>query len=118
MDEKASWDRLKHWVEELNKAEPRCQVYVCATKIDLLLGANQELDDSKRAVQFSKTQEYCLKIGANLVETSSLLNKGVSELFDQIARDYIEKHVAIEHQEADSEELNLLKRGRHAFARA
>ena len=117
MDEKASWDRLKHWVEELNKAEPRCQVYVCATKIDLLYGANQELDDSKRAVQFSKTQEYCIKIGANLVETSSLLNKGVSELFDQIARDYIEKHLAIEDQE-DSEELNLLKRGRHAFARA
>ena len=117
MDDQASWDRLKHWVDELTKEEPGCQLYICGTKIDLLFGANQELDDSKRAVRFSTTQDYCQQIGANLYETSSLLNKGVAELFDQIARDYIAKNFSVE-QDEDSEELTLLKKGRHAFAKA
>ena len=121
VDDKASWDRLKHWVGELTKEEPGCQIYICATKIDLLFGANQELDDSKRDVKFSTTQEYCQEIGASLYETSSLLDRGVTELFDQIARDYIEKNGgarrAVEHDE-DSEELTLLKKGRPAFAKA
>lgn len=119
VDDEASWDRLKHWVEELTKEEPGCQLYICGTKIDLLCVSNQELDDSKRAVKVSTTQDYCQQIGASLYETSSLLGKGVTELFDQIARDYIEKNPksvsVVQDEDSASEELALLKKGRHAF---
>ena len=114
MDDEASWDRLKHWVGELNKAEPACRIYLCTTKIDLLSVAN-----FKRAVELSKTQDYCGKIGANLFETSAMLDKGVTELFHQIARDYLQKHpVEKDGDGEEEEELTILNRGRHAFARA
>ena len=113
VDEEASWNRVKHWVEELKKAEPGCQIYICATKIDLLSQPN-----FTPAVDASKTQDYCRQVEANLFETSSLLGKGVTELFDQIARDYIRLHLVEDHHDADNEDLTLLNRGRHAFARA
>jgi len=113
VDEEASWDRVKHWVGELNKAEPACQLYICTTKIDLLSGPN-----FKRAVELSKVQDYCGKVGANLFETSAMLDKGVTELFNQIAQDYLKKHPVEYRVVGDDEELTLLKRGRHAFAGA
>jgi len=113
VDDEASWDRLKHWVDELNKAEPACQIYICTTKIDLLSGTN-----FKRAVELSTTQDYCGKIGANLFETSAMLDKGVTELFYQIAQDYLQKHLVEKDGDGEEEELTFQTRGRHAFARA
>ena len=97
----------------MTKAEPACQVYICTTKIDLLSGTN-----FKRAVELSKIQDYCGKVGANLLETSAMLDKGVAELFNQIAQDYLHKHPVEDRVVGDDEELTLLKRGRHAFAGA
>ena len=113
VDDEASWDRLKHWVDELNKAEPACQIYICTTKIDLLSRTN-----FKRAVELSTTQDYCGKIGANLFETSAMLDKGVTELFYQIAQDYLQKHPVEKDGDGEEEELTFQTRGRHAFARA
>ena len=34
--------KVKFWVNELQKMEPSCCIYICATKLDLINGSNKE----------------------------------------------------------------------------
>ena len=112
VDDRGSWERLKHWVEELKSHEEGCRVYLCATKKDLLTGGN-----IKRAVHYTTTTDYCEEIGAKLYETSSKNGSNVSKLFEEIARDYLTMN---RHEEpaADGEKLTLVELGSQIFARA
>jgi len=80
-----SWTRLKFWVNEIKRLEENCRIYVAATKIDLLQGQNKA-----RAVDYPDTTDYVDEIGAQLFETSSKEDTGVSALFQKIAKDYLE----------------------------
>ena len=86
-----SWQKVKFWVAELNKMEEHCKVYICATKIDLLEGA-----DNKRVVDYYDATEYCEEIGAELFETSSKVGTNISEMFHRVASDYLESYESVE----------------------
>ena len=57
------------------------QIYICATKIDLLD------EGKKRAVRFDLTTQYSESIGATLFETSCKTGANVSAMFLRIAQD-------------------------------
>jgi len=80
-----SWDRLRFWISELQKFEKECQIYLCATKVDLLDG-----DNKKRAVDYHNTTDFADEIGAQLFETSSKSGQNISEMFLKIVTDYVE----------------------------
>lgn len=79
-----SWSRLKFWVAELKKMEEGCRLYICATKVDLLLGSNKA-----RGVDYHTTTDYCEEVQAELVETSSKTGQGIVELFTKVATDFV-----------------------------
>jgi len=85
VNDQESWDRLKFWINELQKLEKDCKIYLCATKVDLLQG-----DNKKRAVDYHNTTDYADEIGADVFETSSKTGENISEMFLKIAKDYAE----------------------------
>merc|ERR1719402_1371744 len=80
-----AWDKLRFWIEELQKFEKDCRIYICATKMDLIQG-----DNKKRAVDYHNTTDFADEIGAQLFETSSKTGHNISEMFLKIATDFAE----------------------------
>jgi len=85
VDDAKSWERLKFWVEEIQRMEEGCKIYICATKIDLLGG-----DNKKRKVDYHDTNDYCDEINAKLFETSSKDGTNIYEMFEDIAKDNLQ----------------------------
>lgn len=83
-----SWEKVEYWVKELSKTEPDCSIYVCATKIDLVKGRNKS-----RCVDYHTTTDFVDSIKGKLFETSSMTGDNISELFHQIAIDYLENKI-------------------------
>jgi len=79
-----AWDKLRFWIEELQKFEKDCRIYICATKMDLIQG-----DNKKRPVDYHNTTDFADEIGAELFETSSKTGQNISEMFLKIAKDYV-----------------------------
>jgi len=83
-----SWEKVKFWVSELQKLEPACSIYICATKLDLINGSNKN-----RAVDYHNTTDYAEQINGKIIETSSKLDapsgENISELFLTIVKDYL-----------------------------
>lgn len=80
-----SWDKVKFWVSELKQQEASCRIYICCTKQDLV--AN--LDNKRRCVDYHNTTDFAEEIGAKVLVTSSKTGLNISELFAEIARDYV-----------------------------
>eukprot|EP00088_Acartia_fossae_P016535 TRINITY_DN19267_c0_g1_i1.p1 TRINITY_DN19267_c0_g1~~TRINITY_DN19267_c0_g1_i1.p1 ORF type:complete len:214 (-),score=36.76 TRINITY_DN19267_c0_g1_i1:1125-1766(-) len=84
-----SWDKVHFWVKEIGKTEPDCSIYICATKLDILKGRNKD-----RCVDYHTTTDYADGIKqAKLYETSSKTGENIHELFNQIAKDYLENKI-------------------------
>jgi len=86
VNDEESWNKMKFWISELRKVEDNCLIYICATKIDLLGGNNK-----KRAIDYHNTTDYSDEIGAKLFETSSKSGTNIVEMFQQIAKDFLER---------------------------
>ena len=82
VNDAASWEKLKFWVNELRKVEDGCKIYICATKVDLLEGNNKN-----RKVDYHDTTDYCNDIDAKLFETSSKQGTNIYQMFEEIAKD-------------------------------
>ncbi|XP_023338777.1 ras-related protein Rab-24 [Eurytemora carolleeae] len=85
VNDEDSWEKVKAWVTELKKHEPSCTIYICATKIDLLKGNNKN-----RKVDYHNTTDYADEVPAKLMETSSKVGENIFDLFQTIAKDYLE----------------------------
>jgi len=78
-----SFDSVKDWVEELRtKVEDDIVIAIAGHKLDL---------EKLRQVNRNVAIEYSKKIGALHYETSALNNNGIEELFENLARQLIQK---------------------------
>lgn len=54
--------RLKFWVAEVRRVEPKCRIYIAATKLDLVSSKRE------RAVDYHDTTDLVDEVGAQLFE--------------------------------------------------
>eukprot|EP00164_Ancoracysta_twista_P004201 GFYU01005653.1.p1 GENE.GFYU01005653.1~~GFYU01005653.1.p1 ORF type:complete len:205 (-),score=38.29 GFYU01005653.1:36-650(-) len=82
---KASFDKLKFWVDELKKNEQNCVVAIAATKCDLL-------DDTERAVPKDDVIQYAKMLGASttVVDTSAKSGANIDYLFHSVVQSYLQ----------------------------
>merc|ERR1712244_154312 len=99
VNDEESWEKLTFWISELKKMEENCRIYVCATKTDLLKGNNKN-----RVIDYHNTTDFCEEINAKLYETSSKSGENITEMFQEIAKDYVDNY-----DETDSQEFNQTK---------
>jgi len=80
-----SFDRVKFWVEELQKYEEGCRIYLCGTKYDVV-----EENKRKRQVDYHFVTDFAetLTNDARVFETSARSGYRVHELFEEIAKDF------------------------------
>jgi len=78
-----SFDRVKSWVKELRRMLGSDVVLaIVGNKIDL---------EKDRHVSMQLAEEYARSVGAKLYHTSAKLNKGIEELFNDLALRMMEK---------------------------
>ncbi|XP_039266544.1 ras-related protein Rab-24-like [Styela clava] len=82
-----SFEKARFWVNELQDAEEHCKIYLCGTKLDLVLDEGKQ-----RAVDYHDCVDYGTEIGATVFETSSKTNHNVLALFQRIADEYVPDH--------------------------
>uniref|UniRef100_A0A915HXV0 Ras-related protein Rab-24 n=1 Tax=Romanomermis culicivorax TaxID=13658 RepID=A0A915HXV0_ROMCU len=91
LTDRASFEKAVFWVEELVYNHPKCRVYFCGTKKDLL---SEKFPTFKREVTLEKVSSFAeslnLKYEPRFYETSSKSGQCVDEIFLQIAREYLE----------------------------
>lgn len=85
LTEELSFAKAKFWVAELGQNEPNCRLYFCGTKRDLISDINP------RQVEFQSALEFAENYGAPVFETSSRTGENVAELFERIARDFVQQ---------------------------
>lgn len=78
-----SAERAKFWVTEIQKHEEQCHVWLCGTKLDLVIE-----DPKTREVDFHDMSDYAETIGGRVVETSSKTGENVEKLFNAVIQDY------------------------------
>lgn len=83
LTDSTSFQRARFWVEELQKCEEHCKIYLCGTKNDLI-----EANRGTRQVDFHDVQDFADEIGAQHFETSSKTGNNVDKLFQKVAEDY------------------------------
>ncbi|XP_011302808.1 ras-related protein Rab-24-like [Fopius arisanus] len=77
-----TFNRAKHWIRELRSVEEKCKIYLCATKSDLLL-MGETPSPSLEAVEL-----YASGIQSKWYITSSKTGENISEMFQEIAKDF------------------------------
>lgn len=99
----ASWDKLKFWVEEVQKVEPDCLIVIVGTKKDMIVPISKAVKDKypyedfnvsrQRAISVDDVRDYALTIGAVVFETSAKLDADlpacdhIFEVFNFIAHE-------------------------------
>ncbi|KAL0230051.1 hypothetical protein PCE1_003615 [Barthelona sp. PCE] len=85
MSNKDSWDRVKFWVDQLqkNNDNSHCRIYIVGLKADLIA----DLDESQHPISPQVVEQFAHEIHARTFVTSALTGIGVVELFEEIARD-------------------------------
>ena len=95
-DEK-SWNKVKFWIKELKHAEDNCKIYICATKLDLIFTNSHNnrasVRPDGRAVDYHATTDFADEVGAKLFETSSKDGLNITEMFEDIAKEYLKSDI-------------------------
>lgn len=82
--DKASFDRVKHWIKELaSQADKDIKIVIAANKSDRELERNLSKEEAI---------EYAQSIGATHIATSAKTGNGVTELFQALAELVIKTH--------------------------
>ncbi|KAJ6248447.1 ras-related protein rab-24 [Anaeramoeba flamelloides] len=95
-----TFDKIKFWISELKNEVPKCKIYLTGTKSDLIKEDESNRIPKKTIINFSK------KLDIKTFETSAKKDKGVSELFKEIAQDHLQQ--IEEEGEEDSDYLDDL----------
>merc|ERR1711974_593494 len=82
---KATYEKVEFWIDELLTNEENCDIYIVGTKMDLL-GEGKE-----RGIPAATVEEFARKIGADVFETSSKTGHNINEAFNKIAEDFVRK---------------------------
>ncbi|KAH3758831.1 RAB24, member RAS oncogene family [Pelomyxa schiedti] len=81
-----SFEKLQFWLKEVMDNEPTCRPYIVGTKCDLLDSLPRAV--SKDEMNLFLTQNN-LNPATSVYETSAKSQRGITELFDGVARDWI-----------------------------
>jgi len=81
-----SFTHLHQWVDELRKNSDE--------EIVLAIACNKSDLSAQRAVAFKRAKEYAESVGAVVYETSAKANKGIEELFVDLARQILARKSA------------------------
>eukprot|EP01104_Vermistella_antarctica_P005516 TRINITY_DN1602_c4_g1_i1.p1 TRINITY_DN1602_c4_g1~~TRINITY_DN1602_c4_g1_i1.p1 ORF type:complete len:232 (+),score=59.56 TRINITY_DN1602_c4_g1_i1:85-696(+) len=81
---KASFGKVRFWVEELLANEKNCDIYIVGTKLDRVTE-----DGDARAVDPAAVENYAENIGANVYETSAKTGLNIESLFLAIAENHL-----------------------------
>ena len=98
----------RFWVDELQKHEERCRIYLCGTKFDVV-----EENRRKRQVDFHAVTDFAETLAneARVFETSARTGHRVNELFDEVARDYVrakkDARVSVDSESSSETRANL-----------
>ncbi|CAI2380664.1 unnamed protein product [Moneuplotes crassus] len=77
-----SFDAARNWIEEVkDKAPEEAQFFICGTKSDL---------NDQRMIQTIHGMRLAKEYNAQFGETSAKKNNGVNEVFEEIAKKYVE----------------------------
>lgn len=82
-----SFDRVRFWVDELQKHEENCRIYLCGTKFDAV-----EENRCKRQVDYHSVTDFADEIiphESRVFETSARSGHNVHEVFEAIAKDFV-----------------------------
>eukprot|EP01025_Chloroclados_australasicus_P001717 TRINITY_DN104257_c0_g1_i1.p1 TRINITY_DN104257_c0_g1~~TRINITY_DN104257_c0_g1_i1.p1 ORF type:complete len:146 (-),score=25.64 TRINITY_DN104257_c0_g1_i1:221-622(-) len=82
---KATYEKVEFWIDELLTNEENCDIYIVGTKMDLLA------EGKERGIPAHDVEEYARKIGADVFETSSKTGHNINEAFNKIAEDFVRK---------------------------
>ncbi|KAH3764688.1 Ras-related protein Rab-21 [Pelomyxa schiedti] len=80
--DKESFDRVQVWVKELRK--------MLGNDIVLSIAGNKVDLDRNRVVELQEAEDYAASVGAKHYLTSAKLNKGIEEMFKDIAKRLLE----------------------------
>ena len=67
-----SWQKVRYWVEELQRNEPACALYIVGTKLDLV-----QSGEALRQLAVENVESYTANVGARSFETSSKTGENV-----------------------------------------
>eukprot|EP00013_Stygamoeba_regulata_P026702 CAMPEP_0177649168 /NCGR_PEP_ID=MMETSP0447-20121125/11225_1 /TAXON_ID=0 /ORGANISM="Stygamoeba regulata, Strain BSH-02190019" /LENGTH=206 /DNA_ID=CAMNT_0019151873 /DNA_START=256 /DNA_END=876 /DNA_ORIENTATION=- len=84
---KASFNKVRFWVEELLASEKNCEIYLVGTKADRVSEGEEA-----RAISAATVENYASNINAKVLETSAKTGQNVDQLFNTIAHDYVAKY--------------------------
>eukprot|EP01101_Sappina_pedata_P003617 TRINITY_DN1451_c0_g1_i3.p1 TRINITY_DN1451_c0_g1~~TRINITY_DN1451_c0_g1_i3.p1 ORF type:complete len:130 (+),score=41.05 TRINITY_DN1451_c0_g1_i3:314-703(+) len=101
LTKKASFSKVKFWVEELQGNEKNCEIYVVGTKVDKI-----DDDGESRGIELTSIEEYCQTINAPYFETSAKTGHNVDALFAKIAEDYSNKAQDLQPRNAGLVQIN------------
>eukprot|EP01122_Echinamoeba_exundans_P006058 TRINITY_DN1634_c0_g1_i1.p1 TRINITY_DN1634_c0_g1~~TRINITY_DN1634_c0_g1_i1.p1 ORF type:complete len:141 (-),score=20.57 TRINITY_DN1634_c0_g1_i1:68-490(-) len=88
LTQRDTFQKVKFWVEELLQNEEQCSIYIVGTKFDLV-----QLNPTARAVSPEEVEAYAESVGcAGVFETSAKDNANIENLFQTIARGWLEKN--------------------------
>jgi len=81
-----SFDRVRFWVDELQKHEEGCRIYLCGTKFDVV-----EENKRKRQVDYHSVTDFAEIIPhePRVFETSARSGHNINEVFETIAKDFV-----------------------------
>uniref|UniRef100_A0A7S4HTX9 Ras-related protein Rab-24 n=1 Tax=Vannella robusta TaxID=1487602 RepID=A0A7S4HTX9_9EUKA len=82
---KATYEKVEFWIDELLTNEENCDIYIVGTKMDLLA------EGKERGIPTADVEEFARKIGADVFETSSKTGHNINEAFNKIAEDFVRK---------------------------
>lgn len=101
LTDSVSFERAKFWVNELQKHEENCRLYLCGTKKDII---NDNPD--QRQVPASQVLHYAVEQNAEIFETSSKTGENVRELFYKVAEDFM-TDLTTNHKDSPERSVNL-----------
>ncbi|CAL1539222.1 unnamed protein product [Lymnaea stagnalis] len=102
LTEKASFDRARFWIGELQKHEEGCRIYLCGTKYDIV-----EENPALRSVDEKEAKALALDVRGEVYVTSSKTGKDIEKIFINIASDYMASKAAAAQKEDDEEIVKL-----------
>ena len=104
LTDRASWEKVAFWVNELKKVEPNCQVYIIGCKSDLLspppgaprarLAGTSPSSARQRCVSLQEIELFCESLTperGQYFETSALNGTGIQEAFAKCCQDWMAK---------------------------
>ncbi|XP_064623198.1 ras-related protein Rab-24-like [Lineus longissimus] len=106
LDDLATFEKVRYWIEIVRQHEESCAMYICGTKADLVTTRNPAVVTSEMV------ESIALELtAAGIYETSSKTGKNVELLFQMIGEDFIKRAKQTDYVKDETESIQLTENG-------